>query len=186
MLLAEPNGTGTLCDMRSWSLLIGCLGVLMCNAQPRDTTVFHRPSYWQHHDELTLLVGYAQGRYGAVELGVGRNIFGIMHHPYGVGYHLGTEVRVDRPGQVGVKVGAYVTAGFAMGMQLIQYFEGSEQCTVLRPEIGIGVFKAKMTYAYNVGVSSDRLSGINTHMLCLSYAFRIKRLRPVSTDSTAH
>ncbi len=178
MLLVYPDGTGTLCGMRSWSLLIGCLSVLMCDAQPSDSAVFDRASYWQHHDELTLLVGYAQGRYGAVELGVGRNIFGVMHHPYGVGFHLGAEMRVDRPEQVGVKVGAYVTAGFAMGMQLIHYFEGSEQCTVLRPEIGVGVFKAKVTYAYNVGLSSPRLSGINTHMLCLSYALRIKRLKP--------
>ncbi|MCC7503392.1 MAG: hypothetical protein IT229_12740 [Flavobacteriales bacterium] len=128
------------------------------------------------HDELTLLVGYHQGTHGFAELGIGRNIYGVVHHPFGVSYYLGSEVRVDRPELLGVKVGVYGTGGVAIGVQLIQYFEAGEGCAVLRPEIGIGIFKAKLTYAYNIGLASDRLPGINTHMLTLTYAFRVLRL----------
>lgn len=130
----------------------------------------------EHHDELTLLVGYQQGRYGFAEIGVGRNQYGSNHHPYDIAYYIGTELRVDRPGLMGVKAGAYVDGGFAMGVQLIQYFDGPDHCTVLRPEMGIGFFKFKLTYAYNVRLTSPRIDGVNTHMLNLSYAFRLKRL----------
>lgn len=130
----------------------------------------------EHHDEITLLTGYHQGRYGFAELGIGRDIYGSNHHPYGVGYDLGAEVRVDRPELWGVKAGAYVTSGFAMGVQYIHYMEGANSMEVLRPEIGIGLFKFKMTYAYNLRITKPRMDGINTHMLSLSYAFRLKRL----------
>jgi hypothetical protein len=116
-------------------------------------------------------------RYGSGELGVGRSVHGVTRHPYGAGYYLAAEVRVDRPEFVGVKVGAYVTGGFAMGLQLIQFTDGHAGCTVLNPEFGIGLWKAKVTYAYNIRLSRPELPGINTHMLCLSYGMRIKRLR---------
>ncbi len=145
-------------------------------AQDADTPLMKHPG-WEHHDEVVLMTGYAQGRYGYGELGVGRSVYGISHLPYGMGYYLAAEVRVDRPEYVGVKIGAYVTGGFAMGLQLIRYTDGHAGCTVLRPEIGIGIGKAKVTYAYNLQLSRPELSGINTHMLCLSYGLRIKPLR---------
>ncbi|MEO8589100.1 MAG: hypothetical protein ABI432_07025 [Flavobacteriales bacterium] len=147
-----------------------------CAQETITDSTFHIRGY-ERHDELTLLAGYHQGRYGFVELGLGRNIWGVVHHPFDVGYYLGAELRADRPELHGVKVGAYVDGGMAMGMQLIQYMEGGEGCTVLRPEIGIGIFKAKMTYAYNVGLSAHRIEGISTHMLSLTYAIRLKRLQ---------
>lgn len=161
--------------MRARCILLSSLVMASAQAQLPDSSAHYR-SWREHHDELTLLVGYHQGRYGFAEVGVGRNQYGSNHHPYDIAYYLGAEVRVDRPELVGVKVGAYVDGGFAMGVQLIQYVEGAEQCTVFRPEMGIGFFKFKMTYAYNVGLSSERLSGISTHMLSLTYALRLKRL----------
>ena len=35
---------------------------------------------------------------------------------------------------------------------------------------------AKVTYAYNIRLTKPRIEGLNTHMLSLSYAFRVKRL----------
>ena len=129
------------------------------------------------HDELTLLTGYQQGRYGFAEVGLGRNQFGVVHHPYDFGYYLGAEARVDRPQLWGLKLGAYVDGGVAMGLQLIHYFNGTEGGTVLRPEFGIGVWKAKLCYAYNLSLAGHPLPGINTHQLSLSYALRLLRLR---------
>lgn len=144
-------------------------------AQVPDTTV-HALRLLEHHDEITLLVGYHQGRYGFAEVGLGRNQFGHTRHPYDIGYHAGAELRVDRPELWGVKVGAYVGGASALGVQLIQYVQGADGCTVLRPEIGIGTFKFKWTYAYNLALSRPRLEGISTHMMSLTYALRLKRL----------
>jgi hypothetical protein len=129
-----------------------------------------------HHDEITLLTGYHQGRYGFAEIGLGRSIYGLKHHPYGMGYHIGSEVRVDRPDIWGLKAGAYVTGGFAMGIQYVHYMRADDAMEVLRLECGIGVLKARMVYAYNMRLSKPELEGVNTHMLTLSYAFRVKRL----------
>ena len=60
---------------------------------------------------------------------------------------------------------------------LIHYFNGSEGGTDLRPEFGIGVWKAKLCYAYNLSLAGHPLPGINTHQLSLSYALRLLRLR---------
>lgn len=134
-----------------------------------------RPHDWRR-DELTLHTAYHQGRFGFVELGLGRNIYGVVHHPFGVAYHAGAELRADRPSLIGWKVGGYMTAGFAMGLQAIRYQEGAVGCTVIRPEIGIGIFKMKMAYAYSINLSGSRTDGTSTHMLSISNALRLARL----------
>jgi hypothetical protein len=147
-------------------------------AQVPDTTHrFHPRGYpGFHHDEITLLVGYHQGRYGFAELGIGRNIYGVAHHPYGLGYHIGAEVRVDRSDIRGLKAGIHITGGVAMGVHFIHYMEGDHTMQVLRPEFGIGLFKGKLTYAYNWRLTKPVIDGINTHMVSFAYAFRLKRL----------
>lgn len=151
--------------------------LLPLGAAAQVPEVAAHPMQWrEHHDEITLLTGYHQGRFGFAELGVGRNQYGSNHHPYDIGYFAGAELRVDRPERWGLKVGAYVDGGFAMGVQYIHYMEGGRSMEVLRPEIGIGAFKARMVYAYNLRLSKPGLDGVNAHMLGLYYAFRVKRL----------
>lgn len=129
-----------------------------------------------HRDEITVQAAYHQGRFGFAELGIGRNAYGATQHPYGLSYYAGAEARVDHPQLWGVKAGAYVTGGFAMGVQFIHYMEGGHTMQVLRPEYGIGLFKARLVYAYNLRLTRPHLAGVSTHMLTLSYAFRLKRL----------
>ncbi len=151
--------------------------VIAC-AQSDSTSLPYRIGYPRtYHDEITLQTAYHQGRYGFAELGVGRSMYGMMHHPFGFSYCAGAEVRVDRPELWGVKVGAYLTGGAAFGVNLIHYMEVGRSMQVFRPEIGCGIFKAKVTYAYNVRLTGQHLDGVNTHMLTVSYAFRVKRLR---------
>jgi hypothetical protein len=47
---------------------------------------------------------------------------------------------------------------------------------VLRPELGFGLGKAKVTYAYNLRLSKPELPGVSTHMLSLNYDLRLLRL----------
>lgn len=158
-----------------WLLVPMSLLSIGAAAQVPDTAARHL-RWREHHDELTLLAGYHQGRYGFAELGIGRNQYGSNHHPYDIGYFAGAEMRVDRPDIWGVKAGAYVDGGFAMGAQYIHYMQASKSMEVLRFECGIGAFKARMVYAYNLRLSKPALDGVNTHMLGLYYAFRVKRL----------
>ncbi|HRH67996.1 MAG TPA: hypothetical protein PLB89_00680 [Flavobacteriales bacterium] len=126
-----------------------------------------------YRDEITLLAGFNQGRYGFAELGVGRSAYGVVHHPLGVGYFAGAELRPDRPELIGWKLGGYITFGGEMGLQLIRYQEGAAGSTVIRPELGIGIWKARLAYAYNINLSPSRIDGINTHMVSMSYALRM-------------
>lgn len=173
------HGRGYLVRMR-WSVPFLGIALMAMTAKGQvDSVAADLPRGYPgsfHRDEVTLLTGYHQGRYGFAELGIGRSIHGAVHHPYGVGYHLGAELRVDRPALWGLKVGAYATGGFALGLHYVHYMDGAESTEVLRPEYGIGIFKAKVTYAYNIRLSKPRIEGLSTHVLSLSYAFRLKRL----------
>lgn len=159
-------------------LLFLCGLCAFCGAraqEPDSTREYHYPMV-DRNDEITLLTGYHQGQFGFAELGLGRDLYGSNRHPYGVGWHAGAEFRVDRPELWGAKVGAYIEGGMAMGAHLVLYRQGYARCTVFRPEIGVGLFKCKLTYAYNVPITKPRMDGINTHMLSLTYAFRLIRL----------
>lgn len=114
--------------------------VAAAQAQAPDSTSHYR-GLLVHNDEITLLTGYQQGRFGSAELGLGRIQYGSNRHPYDIGYYLGAELRVDRPELVGAKVGAFADGGYAMGVQIIQYFAEGAGCTVVRPGMGIGFFK---------------------------------------------
>ena len=171
-----PSLTGDGAVFRALLLILVLMSSRLLHAQDTASTVL-RYRALEIHDELTWLVGYHHGAFGYGELGIGRNMTVIGHFPVGWGYYAGAEMRVDQPEIMGLKVGAYVTSAFAMGLQMIQYVNGPQSSTVLRPEIGIGVLKGKMTYAYNIGLSAERLAGINSHMISFTYAFRVARFR---------
>lgn len=145
-------------------------------AQPADST-WLPPHRVEVHHEITLLTGYHQGHYGFAELGIGRSVYGMVHHPFGASVYAGAEARVDRPELWGVKAGCYLTGGSAFGVQVIHYMEGGRSMEVLRQEIGIGLFKARITYAYNWRLTRPRIDGVNTHMLSIGYAWRVTRLK---------
>jgi hypothetical protein len=77
---------------------------------------------------------------------------------------------------MGVKAGVYMNAFVSLGLQLIAYTAPGGEGPVLRPEIGIGALKGKLTYAYNVGFSSVEVPGVNTHMIGFTYDLRLLRL----------
>ncbi len=118
--------------MRAVCILLLSVIMAMAQAQAPDSTVHFR-DLREHHDEITMLTGYQQGRYGFVEFGLGRNIWGSSRHPYDLAYYAGAELRVDRSELIGVKVGGYVDGGSAMGVQIIQYFDGPDHCTITPP-----------------------------------------------------
>jgi hypothetical protein len=107
---------------------------------------------------------------------------------------VGAEFRTDRPELIGLKAGAMVSWGWALGLQYIHYTErpdseehpgGSNSMEVVRPEIGFDIEKFRVTYAYNIALTKPRIDGVNTHMLSLAYAWRVARL-PGDDDHRSH
>lgn len=131
----------------------------------------------EQRDEVVLVTGFNQGTFGFAELGIGRNIGVNGHLPVDVGYYLGGEMRADDPDRYGLKFGFYLMAVVEFGSQFIYYRTPEDDpFYVWRPEIGFGLLKARVTYAYNVKLTGDRLPGFNTHMLTVAYALRLFRL----------
>ena len=153
--------------------VVWCLITDAVHAQVPDTA--YVSPYSVRHDELTLLAGYAQGLTGVAELGIGRTTYGVTHHPYSLGYHVGVEARVDRPERYGVKAGVFLMGGAAFGLQVVQYFHDGG-ITVLRPELGVGLQKVKLTARYDIRLAGDDPGGMNTWSVGLSHAFRLVRL----------
>ncbi len=146
-------------------------------SQTVDQEWMARPPMEQR-DEVVLVAGINQGTFGYAELGIGRNIGASGHLPVDVGYYLGGEMRVDDPDRYGLKLGFYMMAVVELGSQFIYYLAQEEDpFFVWRPEIGFGLLKARVTYAYNVKLAGERLPGFNTHMLTMAYALRLFRLR---------
>lgn len=145
-------------------------------SQTVDQEWMARPPMDQR-DEVVLVAGLNQGTFGYAELGIGRNIGATGHLPVDAGYFLGGEMRVDDPGRYGLKFGFYMMAFVELGSQMIYYMAPEEEpFFVWRPEIGFGLLKARVTYAYNVKLAGERLPGFNTHMLTVAYALRLFRL----------
>ncbi|MBK8499932.1 MAG: hypothetical protein IPL52_14210 [Flavobacteriales bacterium] len=159
------------------SLLAAYLLLLsaLIQAQPADSA--WAPMASSRHVELCLLTGYAQGRCGFGELGISANVWGSAHHPFGAAAYVATELRLDRTELIGPKIGMFLTGGFAMGAQAIYYTDGSEGALVFRPEYGLGLFKFKLTYGYNLRITNKDMPGLNSHLLNATYCFRLKRLR---------
>ena len=186
---------------RLCSILAGLLVCGLASAQVDSTARQPRSRTPFRQDEITLLTGYHAGKYGSAELGIGRTI--IHGHrgpgcafsaPGSLNYHLGAEVRLDRPEVIGLKAGAYISGFIALGLQYIHYLneehvaepvmEGPQSMEVLRPEFGFGGTKCKLTYAYNIALTT-RMLEVSTHMLSLTYAWRVARL-PGDDDHRSH
>lgn len=145
-------------------------------SQTVDQEWMARPPMDQR-DEVVLVAGLNQGTFGFAELGIGRNIGATGHLPVDAGYYLGGEMRMDDPDRYGLKFGFYMMAFVELGSQMIYYMATEEDpFFVWRPEIGFGLLKARVTYAYNVKLAGERLPGFNTHMLTVAYALRLFRL----------
>jgi hypothetical protein len=63
-----------------------------------------------------------------------------------------------------------------MGLNIIYYTDFDKASVVFRPEIGLGIEKAKLVYGYNWKFNKP-FDGINKHLAGLTYSFTLKRLK---------
>lgn len=129
--------------------------------------------------EKSLLIGYNQGYYGFAEIGLELNKEGASGiHNIDVSYIVSNEIKFGNKTTIGPKIGFWVAAGPAAGLNLIYYTNFNQTSLVLRPEIGFGVTKLKLVYGYNLKLT-DGLTNINQSQvnftICLNFAKGIFR-----------
>lgn len=145
-------------------------------SQQVDSTLF---TYgFSKKKDFSLLIAYNQGHYGFADIGLAINQYGTNRHPFSLDYFISNEIKTSGNTVVGPKVGAWVAGGFAMGLSLIYYTDFNRASVVLRPEMGLGIEKAKLVYGYNWKFNSS-FEGINKHLVALTYCFTLKRLESV-------
>jgi hypothetical protein len=152
-------------------LLIACL---TGQSQTPDTSSYLYA--YSKKKDFSLLIGYNQGNFGFADVGLAVNMYGTNRHPFSVNYFISNEIKVSDKTVIGPKIGAWVAGGFAMGLNLIYYTDFERASIVFRPEIGIGIEKAKLVYGYNAKFNSS-FEGINRHLVGLTYCFTLKRLK---------
>ena len=145
----------------------------MLYSQVKDTS--HLSFGYYHKEDISLLLGYHQGDHGFADIGIAWNKYGINRHPYSLDYFISNEIRIGNKTVIGPKVGIWVGAGFATGLNMIYYTDFHQGSLVLRPEFGLGIEKAKLVYGYNIRFNSS-FNAINRHLVGLTWCLTIKRL----------
>ena len=125
--------------------------------------------------ELSLLTGYNQGYYGFADIGLEFNKAGATAiHNISVSYSVSNEIKISNKPTVGPKIGLWVAAGPAVGLNLIYYTDFSNSSFVLRPEIGLGVTNFKLVYGYNFKLTNS-LQTINTNLIEVIFCFPFRK-----------
>ena len=156
--------------------------VLAGHCQSADTTL---PAWTtvKYKRDFSLLVGYNQGKHAFAEIGLAINQYGTNRHPFSFDYFISNEIKLNKEVIIGPKIGVWIAGGFGIGLNLIYYTDFDKSSLVFRPEIGIGLDKAKLVYGYNWDWTKG-LNSINKHQVGLTYCFTLKRLKSYSKPAT--
>jgi hypothetical protein len=127
--------------------------------------------------EKSLLVGYNQGYYGFAEIGIELNKVGATSiHDISVSYIVSNEIKFGNKTTIGPKIGFWIAAGPAAGLNLIYYTDFSQSGFVFRPEIGFGATIFKLVYGYNFKLSGT-LENINHNQVNVTICLNFKKWR---------
>ncbi len=140
---------------------------------------FPRPIHYSEH-YISLLTGYSfwGDHYG--EIGIARNSYGIVGtHPTASCLFVSSEIRIGRGTLIGPKIGGWLgggAGGVALGANMICYTDFSEYSLCLRPEIGLGFWRFKMTYGYNIALNNKEMEGVNRSCISLAFLFGLRKI----------
>lgn len=121
---------------------------------------------------LGVVVGYSLGKYSYGEVGLSLN---SSHHLFSYIRFIGTEFRIGDDFILGPKVGVWMSAGMAFGLNAIYYTDFDDGALVLRPEIGFGLFGLKLVYGYNWNLTNKDFRGINSHFGGITFSFPFRK-----------
>ncbi len=122
-----------------------------------------------YNDGIVIEVGYGKSFYGNTE---NRTSFQSFYGGVEVLPSTNNRFIVAPKASVWLEEATYLTA---VGLSMVYYTDFNEATLRLRPEIGVGYKKVKLTYGYNVSLVKGNLTAINEHNIGLAYFFETKK-----------
>ena len=163
------------------SLTIG-LVLLASNgyAQDKDSTYY---SGIRRGDKyISILIGYNGWTNNFGEIGIAKNrLDGVGPHPLGRTFFASTEIKLSSSETiVGPKIGAWFGGGAslgAIGLSTIYYTDFNQGTWRLRPEIGFGLDRFKLTYGYNIALTNKDFDKINRDNISFVFLLQVKQIK---------
>jgi hypothetical protein len=124
------------------------------------------------------VIGYSYQKGHYLEVGFGRNVYGVNYHPFFGAISVGSEFYLKDISDHLVfapKISARLSGGSAFGISLLNYTDMKNNCVALRPEIGVGVFWFFLGYGYNIRMSNTSFEIPVHHVFFLTlHLFKMK------------
>lgn len=107
-----------------------------------------------------IYAGFQQGEFSVLEAGLVKGFKkDFLSYHYGIGGEFNLNGKMQ-----GVKVGGWVNALIALGMEATFYIDDSQKAAAIRPEIGVGSHLFSLMYGYNFFIGNN-LTNTNRHMV---------------------
>ncbi|MDH6309144.1 hypothetical protein M2451_001715 [Dysgonomonas sp. PFB1-18] len=144
-------------------------------AQNSDSIPDPQTGLTTHRKAISIIGGYNVWKYHFLEIGLAANELNqVGHTPVGFTYYASSEIKIDKDIIIGPKVGFWFGGGLAFGGSLIYYTDFHNSSLRIRPEIGIGLDRMKVTYGYNIALTNKNFNGINKHNINFAFLIGIK------------
>ena len=102
------------------------------------------------------------------------------YHPFSATYFVSTELNAFTENKcvIGPKVGAWASGGagaISIGANVIYYTDFHNFTLKFRPEIGVGIRRARIVYGYNLSLINKNFEGISNHVIGINYLIRVHK-----------
>lgn len=152
-------------------------------AQAQDTipsTPKYQTTDTTHKEEmaLCLVVGYNVWAYHFGEIG-----FSVAHskqegyETVGTNIYLTSEIKLDNQLMLGPKAGIWIGSSTGgLGLNTTYYTDLDQGALCIKPEMGIGMSRFKLTYGYNFNLTNKEFNRFNKHVISLNLSLDLLKL----------
>ena len=142
------------------------------------------PLFSQEQKFIGLVAGYNHHKNRLPEIGLLLHsvTFPRCGFPVSTFWILSNEFRISDDPIWGLKLGAGMSSGISLGLNLIRYTDFEESSVKFRPEVGLGGTNARVVYGYNFHVINNDFSRINKHNFTLQIMFNLKKVKDEKFD----
>ena len=136
-------------------------------------------STYKEEMAFCLVIGYNVWAYHFGEIG-----FAVAHTQYddydvvGTNIYLTSEIKFDDKLMLGPKAGIWIgasTGGF--GVNMTYYTDLNEGALCIKPEMGIGMSRFKLTYGYNFNLTNKDFNRFNSHVVGLTASLDLFKIK---------
>tara|TARA_Y100000589_G_C26833673_1_gene499057 strand:- start:63 stop:578 length:516 start_codon:yes stop_codon:yes gene_type:complete len=125
------------------------------------------------------VIGYNVWAYHFAELG-----FAIAHsevqgmQTVGTNIYLTTEIKLDNQLMIGPKIGIWSGTGLGgLGINMTYFTDLEEGALCIKPEMGFGLSRFKLSYGYNFNLTNKEFKRFNSHVIGLNVSLDLFKLK---------